>query len=454
MGMFDEYGDEETPPGLTLDENGKVVLKTPEAGPPVSAASTPVQYERLAADNTDIDKAKSDAESSKFGVTLAQGIGQMFGANKNNGALFDSLRDGADKRVAGAKSDKAQKLEDLLNRSKLQRQGTMEQRDDMKFGWEQGEQTEKVEYNKPGTRVSQAAGATALTRIDQAIKEGASVGADIGSLTEFRNGILANKYSAKDIKDAGALGDFKDLLNNKAAMARLLQQGQHDDAREKTRAASQTRLESQLKSKRENDLRSHLNDPIMKQAARGRIAWEQFNSNIDLGTPAGAEAALLLWQKGLDPVSVVRETEFARTPAMQGLTTRAEAIYQKMAGGGPVTADMAAQLKQAMTQLQGAYSGYAREKLGVIDHNVQEYGLTKENIYGDLYTDISNKTNPTTTPTPEGGQSPQAAAQPATNSPPASVAPTADETAILPGLREKYPGKSDDVLLKALRKKK
>jgi hypothetical protein len=384
MNLFDN---EEDKPELMLDESGKVTLKPKqEMGPPVSAASTPVQYDRIASDESGITKAKDDADHQKLMASVFEGISTAFaGPEKTNKSFFQGMRADADNKVSGAKSERAQKLKDLLDRSNLQREDT-------KFGWEQSEQKEKDEYNKPGSQVSLAANATGLSRVDQAIAEGAKVGADISSLKLIREKLAKGELSARNVKEMGGLGDYKDLLNNQAAMSRILQQGKQDDKRLQSQNEAEDRRLNKLKSDREESARRQIStDPFMKEAAGSKIALDKAAAMTALDNGVADEALLVSWQKGMDPISVVRESEFARTQAGAGVVQRVDMYIKQAIGEGRLTPVMRKQINEAVKELQVAYRPYAASKLQTIDSQIREYGLNPENVYGSFQKELAGQ---------------------------------------------------------------
>lgn len=350
--------------------------------------ATPHKYDRIAQDDSSIKQAKEQAASQRLSSGLFDAMHTAFGGREG---AFDKHYAAADKVVADARADKQEKLGGILTSDKLKRQEAGDKRAAIEQGRVDTEYNRTRDVKSTTSKWAQAAvKANLKNKVGEAQQAGDQAAA--AELQAIADGI--DQYSAHDLANLAALKDvsYKDMLNNQAAMARVRAQEAGANSRLARQEKAEDRRTSELKSKREKDLRGYLGDPIMKEAVQGRAAFDKFNATVDLGNPAGAEAALVLWQKGLDPTSVVRESEFARTPEMGGLVRRVEAAYQKMAGGGPVTPEMAKELKAAMTAMQGAYQQYARSKLNVIDSNVQEYGLNANNIYGEIYDDIAGRT--------------------------------------------------------------
>jgi hypothetical protein len=96
---------------------------------------------------------------------------------------------------------------------------------------------------------------------------------------------------------------------------------------------------------------------------------------------AGSQGVLVTFQKILDPTSVVRESEYARSAAGQALLSRIEGAYDRLSKGGagvPVS-----ELKQFVTlaeQFARNQAESAKATKQQIDNIATEYGLKPENI--------------------------------------------------------------------------
>ncbi len=99
----------------------------------------------------------------------------------------------------------------------------------------------------------------------------------------------------------------------------------------------------------------------------------------------GAQAVLVTFQKILDPTSVVRESEYARTAYGQSLINRIEGYAQKLGAGGAGLTDkeMAAMVQTSREFLSGmdTYTAGLRER---INRTAQEYKLDPRLIFDDV----------------------------------------------------------------------
>lgn len=97
----------------------------------------------------------------------------------------------------------------------------------------------------------------------------------------------------------------------------------------------------------------------------------------------GSQAVLVTFQKILDPTSVVRETEYARTPQGLSLLQRIEGYRQRLIEGGAGVPDqeLAAMTETARQFLQGMGDWNALER-GRIQSTAQEYQIEPSLIFG------------------------------------------------------------------------
>lgn len=163
--------------------------------------------------------------------------------------------------------------------------------------------------------------------------------------------------------------------------------------------------EAQAKLKLEDDYRKEYNqNRVVKDskdinAAISRMdnVWNEYLIKPnDRGKNALDQALVITFNKMLDPGSVVRESEFARTPTGQSLLSRMQGYQEKLAKGGVGLTDP--ERKEIITvakQLQqGQMIELEKEKQFYIDL-AEQRGLNTENIFGKTKT---KKTPDSTTP--------------------------------------------------------
>lgn len=97
----------------------------------------------------------------------------------------------------------------------------------------------------------------------------------------------------------------------------------------------------------------------------------------------GSQAVLVTFQKILDPTSVVRESEYARSAEGISLLGRIEGYADKLArGGAGVPDDELAAMVETARQMLAGMDGYAKTQRSRIDAMSQEYGIKPELIFG------------------------------------------------------------------------
>lgn len=102
----------------------------------------------------------------------------------------------------------------------------------------------------------------------------------------------------------------------------------------------------------------------------------------------GAQSVLVTFQKILDPTSVVRESEYARSAAGLGLMSRLEGYVERLKSGGagvPV-ADLAAMVETARQFLE-SMNGYTAGQRKRIGASAKQYGIDPALVFDDLTPD-------------------------------------------------------------------
>ncbi len=371
-----------------------------EVGPPKSAMmpkekSLAERYQDAAGDNSAIDSAEKGANARNTVGNVFGALSKMFGNNVDSAVQNTAAANNA--KVGQARKDKQTKLDDLMTKDKLAYQDVERGRASEKFGWEQGEQGRKAneasEMANPTSKRSMLAATSGSTRALQLANEAKAAGDIEGAKTflKMHEDLKSGNYSADDIGKMQLLDkvDYKDILNNNAAMARAKMQEDQANKRSKDTSDAEGRRNSDMKFKREETLRKQISsDPTLKDAVSTKGALDRIVALGDSKNGISDEALIMQWQKGLDPNSVVRESEFARTTQGAGLITNIEIMLQKAASGQRLTPEMRQNIQNSMRTLRNSQAAYANSKLGVIDNAVREYGLTPDNIYGSYYQDL------------------------------------------------------------------
>lgn len=125
---------------------------------------------------------------------------------------------------------------------------------------------------------------------------------------------------------------------------------------------------------------------------------EKFNLN------APSQAMLVTYQKLLDPTSVVRESEYARSGDGQSLVNRIEGLYDKLnRGGAGVTVQDLSQFHSLSQELLKNYQAEQLDLAARIQTQANNYGLNIENILTPSVLNILQEAGINTTQASSGG---------------------------------------------------
>jgi len=117
----------------------------------------------------------------------------------------------------------------------------------------------------------------------------------------------------------------------------------------------------------------------------------------------GSQAVLVTFQKILDPTSVVRESEYARTATGQSVLNRIEGYTEKLTSGGAGMTDreMAAMVETAK-QFLDDMRGYSAGQRKRIQAQVNKYGLDPATVFDDVATGEPSAVPPPPAAAPAG----------------------------------------------------
>ena len=118
---------------------------------------------------------------------------------------------------------------------------------------------------------------------------------------------------------------------------------------------------------------------------------------------AGSQEILVTFQKVLDPSSVVRESEYARSPQGQAFLKRLEGIPQRITKGGPgVTIEELESFVKAAEDMAGAVKGASAAKRKQLERTAQSFELDPSLLFDD-----DEENMPPETPSALGGGAPK-----------------------------------------------
>ncbi len=119
-------------------------------------------------------------------------------------------------------------------------------------------------------------------------------------------------------------------------------------------------------------------DQQVKRMDAGMFAAERGDMN------AGSQAVLVTFQKVLDEESVVRESEYARSPQGQGLFDRIRGIVPRLQHGGPgVTIEELKTFQRLAREIVNSTRDYVASVKERIGRNADRYNLPRDLIFED-----------------------------------------------------------------------
>jgi hypothetical protein len=121
---------------------------------------------------------------------------------------------------------------------------------------------------------------------------------------------------------------------------------------------------------------------VQRQFALMQTGLKRFRAGDKNG---GSQAVLVTFQKILDPTSVVRESEYARTAAGQSFLNRLDGYQQRLAqGGAGMTDGELAAMVETARQFMDAMQSFTAVERRRIETQIGQYGLNPASVFGDI----------------------------------------------------------------------
>jgi hypothetical protein len=318
----------------------------------------------------------------------------------NNSAFFQEGIAQNNKKVAGIRAGTDQRIGDLVKKDSIGREIIERGQKDLTFN----------ALNDATSQRSQLTQNLAITKLREQARVADEAGDKEGAAHLRSIEATIKEKSAADIGNMGLLdgSGYTALLNNKKA-----------DARAAENARGENRRDKSMTNKMEADMRGIiLKDPIMKEAAKGYMGLKSANKMIAMDNGIADESLLVSWQKGMDPLSVVRESEFSRTVDGAGLMQKIDIMIGQAKNGKRLTPELRKQISDAMSEMQSKYQDYTSSVMDIVESNIASNGLNRDNIYGQFHKDLSGMGKPQT-PAPSN-PAPTPTTAPAPTTPPAN----------------------------------
>lgn len=361
----------------------------------------------------------------------------------------DGLKAEGAAKVAATRAKNKEDMDHLLMQDKLGWQDVERGQKQKDWAHEDKARGREDALYDPTSTASVAANSMGLGRAQQLRNEALKAGDREGAaqLEVLMGELKAGKYSAKDINDLKILDkmDYKDVLNNQAAMARIQAQESGANKRaemaDKRAGVTSTRDLFNQESKIKQEIRL---DPEIRSATDLSRSYDLMASSAKGNNGVSDEALLMFWQKTLDPSSVVRESEFARTAQGQSVLRQIETKIASLAKGERMTPQMKQELMLAAKGLRDTAAERGKHAQARYDRTVQDFGMSPDRVL------------PWAGAAPEKPVTPAAEAAVTTQPAPAQTVnpPSAEEAKLLQAYKADpaYANRSDEALLKAIRK--
>lgn len=157
------------------------------------------------------------------------------------------------------------------------------------------------------------------------------------------------------------------------------------DAEERRSQRSQDREDKKQKDfnyKRSVAVREELNkNPAFVSARETDLRLAQVDELMKNPNGVNDEAILVMYQKALDPGSVVREGEFARTAQGQALISQIDQWVEAKKSGKRMTNDLRQNVVKAMKSLRDGNRAYLQKALGPYQREIRDYDLDQNIIF-------------------------------------------------------------------------
>jgi len=181
--------------------------------------------------------------------------------------------------------------------------------------------------------------------------------------------------------------DYKDVLANIAADKRLERQIDSENNRFERQDQREDAKKDRLKVEMTNNLRKEVSgDDLYKKAKATDMVLSQVDQVAHRSknpTPQDDQALIMMFNKALDPQSVVRESEFAMTASGTSAINRLENLVKQYKTGEKLSPQMRADLVNTMKAIQNGNNIYLNKHMSMYRNAIVSQGLDSSAIFGD-----------------------------------------------------------------------
>lgn len=252
-------------------------------------------------------------------------------------------------------------------------------------GFKRDENAASAKANDPSSPISQRAGMLLANTLNSKAKEAEAAGdaeaaAKIRSQAREATGMSATESMAL-LKNMQGL-DYKDVLWADASKSKERYQTEAAmklaAAREKDKAdkAAQGLL------KKGTDMRERLQrNPAYQSMQKTDTYFQQMDELQNMDSNAADQALIILFNKMIEPTSVVMNSEFVRTREGQDLATRAEQLWGQYREGRILTPDMKKEMMATMTAMRRANQRALTQILEPYEYEIDQQGIDRGQVF-------------------------------------------------------------------------
>lgn len=397
MGIFDMFDDENKLPPMG-----------PEL-PPVATPSPADEYAKVGKEQDDkVNAVREGANKTNMVTNLLQAFSGLAGADslsRGNKApdskLFDTVRSQTNDSVNQADAGRKQFLQDYLLGKKMNREQVEQQHSDVNFANNQSDRV--VNNSRAATRFDQE---IIKNQFENQSNKANAESLDASSAVSVSARKIAQLNLAQLAKDAALAGDEEGAAKLRQEAIKIETDGlnakQANDIIGMTKGISYKDALGMIhndKMAARADQKLAAKDAKMKQqytvGVRKEIAGlpaykdiqdldRQMSSMKEIMKNPNAvsdEAFIVNFQKMLDPGSVVREGEFARTREGAGMVAKLSMMIEQAKGNGRVSPQMRTDILRASQAINdGAHRYFENTALAPYKEYMKAYDIPLEQV--------------------------------------------------------------------------
>jgi hypothetical protein len=339
---------------------------------------------QAASDTADLEGAQKTNNNERMISHLAEGLegfgrskAMARGANGVDSGFYNGLRGSSDAKLAGERQKRKDSIDKVMQEEQL---GQMEKDSAVK----DANNKANASYNDPNSEVSKRAQMLYQTALLTKAKEAEQAG-DNETATAIREqakqaGTLSANEASSLYKGVSNL-DYRDVLQNKRAEAAATAQFNRQVKLDADRQTAAEKKDAKAKYDRAGAIRKELNNnPQYKNAQEVEARLSQVDELVKDPNGTTDEALIVIYNKALDPGSVVREGEFARSAENAGALTKIDNYMSKIKNGERISPDQRKDLVNTMKALRDGSRSYMKRMTQPYEREIRDYDLDRNII--------------------------------------------------------------------------